>query len=137
MWQGAPRPDPDPTITRIRSLVQPLSNCTKQAYAGRSHRIDQKARSERGFGLAARLGDDETTVAGGTVKSSVLGGGRRVVISTNWIAGAQPLPFQGIFQDLRESAAYFDKTSKGALVSRRSGVDEYPDRRGTSPDPRR
>jgi hypothetical protein len=61
------------------------------------------------------------------VKSSVVGRSRRVVISTNGIAGAQPLPFEGILQDLREPAAHLYKTSKGTLVSRRGGVNEDSD----------
>src|SRR5438105_15590130 len=63
----------------------------KKAYAGWSHRIhEQRPIQKEVSSLAARLCNDETTVAGSTVKSSVVGGSRRVVISTNGIAGAQP-----------------------------------------------
>src|SRR5260221_9880186 len=100
----------------------------KKADAGWSDRIhEQRPIQKEVSSLAARLCNDETTVAGGTVKSSVVGGSRRIVISTNGIAGVRPLPFEGILQDLREPAADLDKTSKGALISRRGGVDEDSD----------
>jgi hypothetical protein len=100
----------------------------KKAYAGWSHRIhEQRPIQKEVTSLAARLCNDETTVAGGTVKSSVVGRSRGIVISTNGIAGAQPLPFEGILQDLREPAADLYKTSKGTLISRRGGVDEDSD----------
>ena len=66
-------------------------------------------------------------MAGGTVKSSVLGRRCRVVIRADWIAGTQPLPFKGALQHLRKPAAHLDKTSKGPLVTGRRGVDEYSD----------
>ena len=66
-------------------------------------------------------------MAGGTVKSPVVGRSRRVVISTDRIAGTQPLPLKGILQNLRKPAAYLDETSEGALVSGGGRVDEYPD----------
>ncbi len=51
------------------------------------------------------------------LKSPIVGRDRRVVIGADRIAGAQPLPLEGILQNLPKAAADLDQTSKGALVS--------------------
>src|ERR1700730_11127073 len=110
----------------------------KKADAGWSDHIHQQRPIQKEASRLARHPcNDETTVAGGTVKSSVVGGSRRVVISTNGIAGAQPLPFEGILEDLRKPAADLYKTSKGALISSRGGVDEDSDIGSSVADTRR
>jgi hypothetical protein len=66
-------------------------------------------------------------MAGGSVKSSVLGRRCRVVIRADWIAGTQSLPFKSALQHLRKPPAHLDKTAKGPLVTGGRGVDKYSD----------
>ena len=85
-----------PRLRRRPMKARPrLSTRSEKSYAGWSDRIDQqRSIQEQVSSLAACLGDDQTTMAGGTVKSPVVGCGCRVVIRTDWIAGTQPLPFK-------------------------------------------
>jgi hypothetical protein len=83
-----------PTIVRdyyekktALSAVARLSR-SEEAYPGRSYRIDkQRPIQKEVSGLAAGLGNNETAMAGGTVKAPILGCRRWIVISADGITG--------------------------------------------------